>query len=315
MEYLEGAHLYRADALCSGESGTLRKVRASREVILAGGAFNTPQLLQLSGIGPADLLRRHDIPVRVDLPGVGANLQDRYEITVVLRMNEPFASFEGATLMPPGEGEEPDLQFQQWRQGGGVYTTNGAVMSFIKRSRPELLDPDLFLFGLVTDFQGYYPGYSKRIQKRAPPLHLGGAQGDTRNRRQRRASARPTRATCRASTSTTSTRACERKSEDLDAVVHAVEFIRGITKGYGERIEEEEAPGKQMHSREDLEEFVRNQAWGHHASCTCKIGTDDDPMAVLDCDFQGARHPRPAGRRRVGLPAHPGPVHRVVRST
>ena len=48
----------------------------------------------LSGIGPAGLLERHGIPVRVDLPGVGANLQDRYEVTVVLRMNKPFSSFE-----------------------------------------------------------------------------------------------------------------------------------------------------------------------------------------------------------------------------
>ena len=69
-------------------------------------------------------------------------------------------------------------------------------------------------------------------------------------------------------------------------MVHALEFILGITKGYGRRVEEEEAPGQQKHSRKDLEEFVRNEAWGHHASCTCKIGVDGDRMAVLDGDFR-----------------------------
>ncbi|MCG8455881.1 MAG: GMC family oxidoreductase, partial [Holophagales bacterium] len=84
VEYLEGAHLYAADPR-AGEAASpvARTARARREVILAGGAFNTPQLLQLSGIGPRDLLEEHGIEVRVDSPGVGRNLQDRYEISVV----------------------------------------------------------------------------------------------------------------------------------------------------------------------------------------------------------------------------------------
>jgi choline dehydrogenase len=287
VEYLEGAHLYRADAQHQpGEEGTVRQVRASREVILAGGAFNTPQLLQLSGIGPADLLRRRGIPVRVDLPGVGANLQDRYEVTVVLRMDKPFSSFKDATLKPPVPGGTPDPQFTQWLEGQGVYTTNGAVMSFIKRSRPELPDPDLFLFGLVTDFRGYYPGYSKRIQEARRYFTWAVLKGSTHN----------TAGTVQIRSADPRDVPCinfhyfdegsEGWKEDLDAVVHALEFILGITKGYGRRIDEEEAPGKQKHSRKDLEEYVRNQAWGHHASCTCKIGSDGDPAAVLDSDFR-----------------------------
>jgi choline dehydrogenase-like flavoprotein len=87
VEYLKGERLYRAHDSPSTLGGERREVRASREVILAGGAFNTPQLLMLSGIGPAATLQRHGIQVRVDLPGVGANLQDRYEVGVVNRMN------------------------------------------------------------------------------------------------------------------------------------------------------------------------------------------------------------------------------------
>ena len=71
MEYLQGERLYRAHTPPSGRSGERRALYASREVILAGGAFNSPQLLMLSGIGPPEALRRHGIEPRVPLPGVG----------------------------------------------------------------------------------------------------------------------------------------------------------------------------------------------------------------------------------------------------
>jgi choline dehydrogenase len=87
VEYLRGERLYRAHPDPSREPGEPAVVSASCEVILACGAFNTPQLLMLSGIGPRDTLRRHGIPVRADLPGVGRNLQDRYEVSVVNRMD------------------------------------------------------------------------------------------------------------------------------------------------------------------------------------------------------------------------------------
>src|SRR5262249_41511348 len=96
VEYLKGRHLYRAHASPSELNGDLHEVRARREVIIAGGAFNTPQLLMLSGIGPAAHLRTHGIAVRVDLPGVGQNLQDRYEVAVTYRMQRPWRLLEGA---------------------------------------------------------------------------------------------------------------------------------------------------------------------------------------------------------------------------
>ena len=68
--------------------GQLRKATAGREVILAAGALQSPQLLQLSGIGPAALLRAHGIAVVADLPGVGENLQDHYQARTIVRLRE-----------------------------------------------------------------------------------------------------------------------------------------------------------------------------------------------------------------------------------
>ncbi|MGF6721330.1 choline dehydrogenase-like flavoprotein [Paraburkholderia sp. GAS41] len=98
------------------------EVRARREVILAGGAFNTPQLLMLSGMGPAEHLRAHDIPVRVDLPGVGSNLQDRHEVAVVSHMATSWSVLKDAKF------SIDDPVYRSWRDlRRGVYITNGAA--------------------------------------------------------------------------------------------------------------------------------------------------------------------------------------------
>ncbi|QSE84551.1 GMC family oxidoreductase N-terminal domain-containing protein [Rhodococcus koreensis] len=87
VEYIRGRHVYRADPRARQTDGTSiaprRIATATAEVIICAGAFNTPQLLKLSGIGPRAELESFGIDVVVDLPGVGENLQDRYEITVV----------------------------------------------------------------------------------------------------------------------------------------------------------------------------------------------------------------------------------------
>ena len=159
IEYLKGEHLYRADARPDPASGEKREVRARREVILAGGAFNTPQLLMLSGIGPRATLRRHGIPVRVDRSGVGQNLQDRYEISVVNRMAFPhWRALAGARFA------SDDPLFERWANStSGMYTSNGAVLSLRLRSEPARSLPDLFLMALMSRFEGYFPGYSRLL--------------------------------------------------------------------------------------------------------------------------------------------------------
>ena len=96
VEYLKGKNLYRASPHASRRGRRAAMPSAAREVILAGGAFNTPQLLMLSGIGPPDQLAALGIKVEVPLEGVGRNLQDRYEVGVVHNASRPWACLQGA---------------------------------------------------------------------------------------------------------------------------------------------------------------------------------------------------------------------------
>jgi choline dehydrogenase len=152
VEIYEGKHLYEADPEArNGKAGDFEKrsVFASREVIICAGAFNTPQLLKLSGVGPADELKKFNIDPVVDLPGVGENLQDRYEVGVVAEFEKPFVLLEGgATFAPPEDGGTPDPYFAMWESGKGIYTTNGALLGILMRSSPNLKEPDLYVFAL-----------------------------------------------------------------------------------------------------------------------------------------------------------------------
>ncbi len=283
VEYLKGAKLYRAHQNPSRESGELRTVHASSEIILAGGAYNTPQLLMLSGIGPKEELEKHRIPVKLDLPGVGTNLQDRYEVGVVNRMNQDWEVLKDAKYA------KGDPQYEEWEnQRQGVYTTNGAVLAVIKRSMMEQPLPDLFCFALLGNFRGYFPGYSKLIKENLNYLTWAVLKAHTINRA----------GEVRLVSSDPRDRpyinfhyfeeGSDQEGNDLDAVVAGIKFVRSLTAPLIEQgiIAEEEYPGTALQSDQELRDYVRYNAWGHHASCTCPIGSDDDPMAVLDGDFR-----------------------------
>ncbi|MGR9087915.1 MAG: GMC family oxidoreductase [Gammaproteobacteria bacterium] len=283
VEYLKGAKLYKAHANPSSEPGESRKAYAAKEVILAGGAYNTPQLLMLSGIGPKEELQKHGIPVKHHLPGVGTNLQDRYEVGVVNKMNQDWEVLKDAKYSPG------DPQYNEWKnESKGVYTTNGAVLAVIKRSVEERPLPDLFCFALLGNFRGYFPGYSKLIKDGLNYLTWAVLKAHTINRagEVRLVSSDPR------DRPYINFRYFEEGSdtlgEDLDSVVQGVKFVRSITKPLFEQgiLAEEVAPGKDVQTEEQLRDFVRYNAWGHHASCTCPIGADDDPMAVLDSQFR-----------------------------
>jgi len=289
VEYLDGPHLYRADPkapLSGGITAPRRTVNARREVILAGGAFNTPQLLMLSGIGPQAELIKHGITVRVDAPGVGQNLQDRYEVGVVSEMKRDLALLKGATFRAPQPGQEPDPQFRDWEKGRGVYTTNGAIIAIAKRSAPSRPEPDLYLFGLAGFFKGYEPGYSKRIARDKNYFTWAVLKAHTRNT----AGSVTLRTNDPRDPPAINFRYFDEgndaSGEDLESVVAGVQFVREISARASDLIQGEIVPGLSVRTKEEIAQFVKDNAWGHHASCTCKIGPRQDPMAVLDSNFR-----------------------------
>jgi choline dehydrogenase-like flavoprotein len=288
VEYLEGRHLYKADPQANGQtaSGPPRQVRAKREVILAAGAFNSPQLLMLSGVGPRTQLEKFGIPVVADLPGVGENLQDRYEVGVVSKLCRPFKLLHGASFAPP-EGNGPaEPLFAEWEQGKGLYASNGTLVGIIKRSTPDKVEPDLYIFGLPGTFKGYVPGYSAQFERYRDRFTWAVLKAHTQNT--------AGRVTLRSKDPRDMPdidfhyfgEGNDATGADLDAVVKAVEFVRDMNQHLGSLVDEEEWPGKLVDTPEKLREFIKNEAWGHHASCTNKIGADDDPLAVLDSRFR-----------------------------
>ena len=270
VEYLKGERLYRAHAAPGPGVGVRRLAMARCEVILAGGAFNTPQLLMLSGIGPPSELQRVGIEARVALDGVGRNLQDRYEVAVVNRMD--FDSWESMSeaLYAPG-----DPIWAEWqRDGGGLYATNGAALGVIRRSTPDKPLPDLFCMALMARFEGYYPGYAADIAKSRNHLSWAVLKAHTENRAGRvtLASADP-----RDPPKVDFNYFEQGGEEDLQAVVEGVKFVRRLCERLRDdgRVAEEEVPGDHVQSDAEIAEFVRDNAWGHHASCSCAIGPRD----------------------------------------
>jgi choline dehydrogenase len=279
VEYLKGKNLYRphGEAPAPGEKMV---ARASREVILCGGAFNTPQLLMLSGIGPADELARCRIqPVSI-LEGVGKNLQDRYEVGVVHKLKKPFESLKDANF------EKNDAPYKQWSQPHreGIYTANGVILGAIEQSSVSVL-PDLFCFGLLGDFRGYRPGYSTLFAKEHDRVTWAILKAHTLNN--------SGTVTLRSSNPLEAPRinfhyfeeGSDKAGKDLEAVVEGIQFVRKVTDKL-DVLEPEEFPGRDINTPEQLQQFVKDNAWGHHASCTCRIGMDKDPGAVLDSHFQ-----------------------------
>ncbi|MDO8801903.1 GMC family oxidoreductase [Phenylobacterium sp.] len=121
------------------QDGVRKIAKARREVILAGGAINSPQLLQLSGIGPGELLRDHGIEVIADLPGVGENLQDHYVMGVTYRLKPGTISVNELTKGPRFLGEILKYAFQR----KGLLTLSAAHVAAFCKSRPDLAGPDI----------------------------------------------------------------------------------------------------------------------------------------------------------------------------
>lgn len=286
VECLEGQHLYQADPNVQTDvPPETKQYYCAREVILAGGAFNSPQLLMLSGIGPKEHLDAMGIPVLVDRQGVGSNLQDRYEVGIVSEMKQDWAVIKDATFVPPLPNTPGDECYVEWQNGAGVYTTNGSLLAVIKKSTPDRPEPDLFMFALAGKFYGYFKGYSKEVERTKNFLTWAILKAHTENRsgfvrlKSKDPRERPEINFKYFDESS------QNSQPDVDAVLEGVKFVRKVSK-YNTSVQQEIVPGAGVDSDDQVRQFVKDNAWGHHASCTNPMGKASDPNAVVDSNFK-----------------------------
>jgi len=257
----------RAVGVSYRRGGRSVEARAAREVILAGGAINSPQLLMLSGVGPADHLRAHGIAVTHDLPGVGQNLQDHLELYIQYACTQPVTLYAVENpLVKLKVGIEWFLFQTGW--GASAHLEAGA---FIRRDA-SVPHPDIqfhFLPSVVND-HGRKPGDRHAFQAHVGPMRATSV-GDIRLR-----SAKPTDHPL-LQPNYLSTE--QDRLEMRDAVKRAREvFVQAAFDPFrGDEIQ----PGPKVRSDADIDAFVRDRADSAYHPCgTCKMGSD--PMAVVD---------------------------------
>jgi choline dehydrogenase len=161
VEFIEGKSVYKGDPRYNGKSkGKARQVKARKEVIISGGAFNTPQLLKLSGIGPAAELMKFDIDVVANLPAVGTNMQDNQECAVVGLAAKPFVP---TATGPPGPACTPfhpdDPCYKLWQNQTGPYSNAGPNSNILLLKTPHSPDGerDMTMFSGPFVFRGFWP--------------------------------------------------------------------------------------------------------------------------------------------------------------
>jgi choline dehydrogenase len=258
----------RAVGLEYAQDGVVHRVRARREVLLAGGSINSPQLLQLSGVGPGELLRAHGIEVVHDLPGVGENLQDHLNSRVVYRarrsntLNEVSRSW----LLQTRAG----LEYALGRRG--ALMMGAAPIGLFARTRPGLDSPDVqyqFLAGSFVrpggemhDFPGCQvtcipcrPESRGWLRIRSPYPQIPPA-------------IQPNYLSTQA---------------DKDTLIAGLRIARGIfqTAAMRKYVAEEFLPGPLAESDEDWLDHIRQTAGTtYHPTSTCMMGSHE--RAVVD---------------------------------
>jgi choline dehydrogenase len=302
LEYLKRKRAYWADRDDTRLNRTplpqvLDTVTATKEIILAAGAFNTPQLLMNSGIGPATDLAAQNIGVIVDRPGVGANLQDRYEIPVIDQLDHEFTLLDGYAFT----GDPNDRGFRDWEDHRqGFYTTNGGTLAIMRRSgETPGRNCDLFIFGIPGEFGGYKLNYSEAIRTPEGRSRFSWIILKAHTSNRGRVRLRTTDPRDPPVVNFQSFGDGGRADDpDLKALQWAVDYVRGFMDPLRKlgSTQGEYLPGA-ARTGPALTEFIKTRAWGHHASCTCRIGDPADADAVLDSSFRviGA----PGGNLRV----------------
>jgi choline dehydrogenase len=260
----------RAVGVAYRHDGRRVEARAAREVLLSGGALNSPQLLMLSGIGPADELARHGIDVRVDLPGVGANLQDHLDVCTVTRCTQRI-TYDRASEVSAA------LQYYLARKGPG--TSNIAEAGAFLRSRlaeDERPDVQLHFVPAILDDHGRH-----RLPGDGYTLHACFLRPRSRGRL-RLASADPM-----AKVLIEANYLSDAGGVDMARMLECLRISRDILAqpAFAPYRGGELFPGDDVREPAALEDFIRRKAETiYHPVSTCRMGVDDG--AVVDPELR-----------------------------
>jgi choline dehydrogenase len=259
---------HRADAIEFRQAGVLRTARARKEILVSSGAYNSPQLLQLSGVGPAGLLRNHGIDVVLDAPGVGHDLQDHMQVRVVMRCTQSITLND--VVNSPVRRILAGARYAAFRNGP-LTIAAGTSGAFFKTS-PRLATPDIQIHFLPfsTDKMGErlhsFSGFSASVCQLRPE-----SRGSLRIR-----SADPTVAhEIRINYLSTKV--------DRTANVEGLKVLRRILQAPALRpyVMEEVDPGAKVSTDEELLNYCRARGSTiYHPTSTCRMGSD--PLAVVD---------------------------------
>ena len=253
--------------------GKLESARAASETILCGGSYNSPQLLQLSGIGPAATLEPAGVKVLHELPGVGENLVEHPNLLNIYRMKgklgfTKFLRFDRATL----------AVLRWYLFGEGPFTTAGSVGNLFMRSREGLSRPDIQIVTVAAHqhAQLWFPMLTQ------PPVYamtgrIGVLHAQSRGWvRLRSANPLDTPRICFNMLT---------EAADVDTMVRAVGLCRELCNQPPMRdiVESELLPGAEVRTRDEMVAYLRqNVEHRHHPLGTCRMGTASDPGAVVD---------------------------------
>jgi choline dehydrogenase len=262
----------RATGLTYTQNGKTHTVSAGRDVILSGGAINSPQLLMLSGIGPAEHLKFHGIDVLHDNGNVGQNLEDHQGINYTFRANVPT---HNDTLRPWWGKLKVGLQYLLFNSGPLSLSINHGGGFF--RTDERLTRPNMQLY--MQAFSTLLPRAGERPILSPDPFS-GFSIGLSNCRPTSRGHI--TLANNKPDTHAKITANAFSTNHDIDEMLAAVKFIRKIANAspIKELIEEELRPGPSIQNDDDLiHDFKQRSGTVYHPSCTCKMGTD--PMSSV----------------------------------